>query len=147
MGEWRSTYFSDDEQGVAEFDGDDFPYGLHHDYAENLATLSVTGATPVSYLLLTTGQIPAGNYKICWSGLWSTSAQNGSAIIDVEVDGTLIWESEDNGSRSGRKTFSGFAVVNLPDDADTHTIEILLGQIGPGNSSIFQGNISLERWD
>lgn len=131
----------------AEAASDDFPSGLWHDYAERLTTLTVTTATPVSYFTLTTAVIPAGDYLINWSGLWSTSPQNGNIIIDVEVDGVNIWSSEENGARAGRKTFAGKTLATLADNGDTHTVEIFVSQTGPGNASLLQGCISLERWE
>lgn len=109
-------------------------FGDEFQKAESLALDTTTLDTFVSKLLLTTGIVPAGDYRIGWNFGWSHSATNRNYLSRMFQDGTTeLWTHIARPVTSGADQIfrnSGFAIVTLTNAVHTFDLQFRASQAG-----------------
>ena len=145
MVEQNFKYINGDREKISS--DEDFPYGLQHDYVEDLNTQTTSSSTFQDALTLTTADLPAGNYMVDWVTLWGASTLGGTIEIQITLDGIVQWVVGIKGdvSVNTEADASGFKQLALD---GIHTIELQFRKAsGGGTCSLFDRMLKLERWD
>lgn len=129
----------------AEAKREDFPFGLWHDWTENLNQVSTTSGGFQNILTFTTEDLPTGRYKIDFFFLWNTSNSNGRMEVEIRINGASFLDLELSSQRQGRFPASGFIIENL---SGINTIELFYRKSrGGGNVRVFDRKFAIQRFD
>lgn len=145
MVERHFNYVDSNKQIAA--DATDFPYGLHHDYIEDLTTFTTSSATFVTTLTLSPIGLPAGNYMLNWATLWSASSLGSTIEIRITLDTVQEWLVDIKGDVAVGTKADAAAFKLLALDG-SHTIALQMRKaVGGGTCSLHDRMLKLERWD
>lgn len=136
---------------IREFNAatDNLPAGASgaKEFVESKTVEISSTATPEAILTLTTSDIPAGKYKIDWSGIWQTSNSNREVVLSIEVDSVEIWSvlmSSDNSSLLESVASQRVEIL----DEGVHIIEMIYANLdGNGTVTLRDRTLTLERWE
>lgn len=117
------------------------PFGDFFQTVERTTPLSTTTPTFLSYLVLTTPTIPAGDYYWTVSGGINTSGGGVDVSARMVVDGVIPTDPvlrQQASVGTGRLPLSAFGVINAA-TAGIHTVDAQFNQPAGGGTATMQG--------